>query len=240
MQSKNRVLTIAGATLLTIGILIGFVVAGAIIWGDLEASLFTSGIRADSRLGRLNCPVLITSNEVGTITATLKNPAQKDSDRYLIAAVSEGYTSLIREIKTKVPIAANSKQKVEWKIYPEDAAFDSVVLFRVYVNAKYPYPSMGANCGVIRIDVPFLTGKQIFALMVSMSVVTVSTGIVLTEKGIRDTNSKSRSKINAVYFLIGTLAVAAVLGYMGVWIFGIVALAIAVILTGLILFRRSA
>ena len=101
------------------------------IWGDLEASLFTSGLRPDESLSTLRCPVIITASETGTITAELNNPTEKHLERYLIANISEGYASLVREIRTSLPIPPDDKGKVEWKIYPEDAAFDQrVILFQ--------------------------------------------------------------------------------------------------------------
>jgi len=236
---RKKIIQISGGFILFFAILLSFALSSAIIWGDLEASLFTSGINPDSRLKNLNCPVLITSSEVGTVYTVIKNPTNKDSERYLMAFVSEGYASLVREIRTKVPIPASGKQKVEWKIYPEDAAFERVVLFRVYMNAKYPYPSMGGNCGVIRIDFPWLTGNQIFAALVGITLVSMASGTALWEYGIRPANNKTRNRTNAVYFLLGTLIVAGILGYVGMWVFGIMALAVAVILLGVIVFRRT-
>ena len=49
---------------------------------------------------------------------------------------------------------------------PEDAAYDRIIFFRVYVNAKYPYPSMGGSCGIILLDWWGLTGNQILAIMI--------------------------------------------------------------------------
>jgi hypothetical protein len=236
---NKKLFKIIGGLILTVAVLLGFTISSGIIWGDLEASMFTSGINPDSRLKNLNCPVLITSNEVGTVSITLKNPTNKDSERYLMANVSEGYASLVREVRTKVPLPASGKQKVEWKIFPEDAAFDRVVFFRVYMNAKYPYPSMGGNCGVIRIDFPWLTGNQVFAALVGITLVSITGGATLWESGIRPASNKLRNRTNAIYFLLGTLTIAGILGYLGVWVFGILALAIAVILAGVIIFRRT-
>ena len=152
MKQKKKLFKVFGGGLLTLGILFGFVLCGLIVWGDLEASIFTNGVNGDSSVKNLKCPVMITSNETGTISVVLKNPAEKDSDRFLRTSVTEGHTTLVRETKTKVPLPANGKQKVEWKIYPEDAAFKRVVLFQVYVSAKYPYPSMSGYCGIIKVD----------------------------------------------------------------------------------------
>ena len=78
MNKNNRLLHWLSLLIFTFGILIGIAVAGGIIWGDIEASIFDSSIKAKSAL-RLRRPVLITTNEVGKISATLKN--LKDRER---------------------------------------------------------------------------------------------------------------------------------------------------------------
>ena len=164
MNKKQKSLKIAGGSLFSIGIIMGFILSSVIVWGDLEASLFTSGMRADKSLSTLKCPIVITASETGKITAVLNNPTEKTMERFMVANISEGYATLVREIKTNLPIPPEEKQKVEWKIYPEDAAFDErVILFRVYINPKYPHPSLGANCGVVRVNIEGVTGNQIVA-----------------------------------------------------------------------------
>jgi hypothetical protein len=237
VKRNKTFLKICGGGFLTLGILIGFLLCGLIVWGDLEASVFTNGINGDASIKNLRCPVIITSNETGTVSVWLKNPADKDSDRFLRASVSEGHATLVRETKTKVPLPANGKQKVEWKIYPEDAAFKRVVLFQVYVSAKYPYPSMSGHCGIIKVDIPWLSGNQILALLSVVSVVSMGVGVLMWETGIRPASNKTRVSSNGIYFLVGTLVATAVFSYLGLWLLGVLGLVVAIIMTGVIIFR---
>lgn len=237
MQQSKGLLKISGGLFLFLGIVLGFLVCGIMVWGDLEGSMFTNGINGEVSLRNLKCPVIITADEIGTISTTLKNPVDKDSDRFLRAYVSEGYASLAREIKTKVPLPASGKNKVEWKISADDAAFKRVVLFQVYVNAKYPYPSMSGNCGVIRINVPWINGRQIFALSSLSAVTFFGLGAVLWELGVRPAEQRTRSRCSAVYFLAGVLTITALFSYFGLWILGLLGVAVAIILVGVIVFR---
>ena len=142
-------------------------IAGGIIWGDIETSVFDSSIKAKSSL-RLNCPVAITTDEVGKISATVENQWIEEKKFYVRAHISEGYVSLNREINQQIPVAPGEKGKVSWEIYPEDAAYNRIILFRAYVNPSYPVPSQGNFCGVLVLDIPFLTGTQIFLLMLGL------------------------------------------------------------------------
>jgi hypothetical protein len=237
MQQSRSLLKILGGFFFSLGILMGFIVCGVMVWGDLEASMFTNGLNGDTVMRTLKCPVIITDNETGTITATLKNPADRDSDRFFRAFVSEGYASLAREIKAKVPLPANGKNKVEWKISGEDAAFERVVLVRVYINAKYPYPSMSGNCGVIKVNIPWMNGKQIFMVSNLAAVTFLGTGAALWEAGIKPAKQRTRARTNALYFLVATLFITALLSYLGLWMLGLFGITIAVILVGVIVLR---
>jgi hypothetical protein len=237
MKKKVAIKNLLGGILISLGILIGFIICSVIVWGDLEASVFTSGDNGDSSIKNLSCPVLITPKETGTISVVLKNPADKESDRYLRAFISEGYATLVRETKTKVPLPANGKQKVEWQVFPEDAAFKRVILFRVYVNAKYPYPSMSGNCGIVKIDIPLLSGNQLLTIASLFSLSSLALGVVIWEFGVNSKTNKGRFSRNAVYFLAGILVLSAIFSYFGFWLIGILGLAVAIILVGVIIFR---
>ena len=238
MNSK-KTLKIAGGLFLTIGIILGFVLSSLMIWGDLEASLFTSGLRADESLSTLKCPIIITSEETGTISATLNNPTEKTLERYLIANVSEGYASLVREIRTNLPIPPEEKQKVEWKIYPEDAAFDErVILFRVYINPRHPHPSMGGNCGVVRVNLQGITGNQLVGSTALISFASIGLGAGLIEYSIRPTKNRARNTVNSAYALAGLVFGGGILGYLGMWVPAIGLLAASVIMLGIIVTRK--
>ena len=238
MKKDKPYLKVIGGSILTVGIVLGFIITAVIVWGDLEASVFTSGINGEKSLKNLNCPVFITPKEIGTVSVVLKNPANKLSDRYLRAYITEGYASLVRETKTKIPLPPNGKQKVEWKVYPEDAAYKRVILFRVYMNAKYPYPSMSGNCGIVKIDIPWLNGNQILIITSSLTLITMILGVVFIELGSQETNSKRDTMKNAIYFLAGSLIFSSVVSYFGMWLVGLLGLAVGIILVGVILFRR--
>ena len=240
MSKKRNTFRIVGGLLFVIGIVFGFTLSSLIIWGDLEASLFTSGLRAEESLA-IRCPVIITASETGTISTILKNPTEKSLERYLIASISEGYASLVREIRTDLAIQPKDKEKVEWKIYPEDAAFNQrVVLFRVYINPRYPYPSLGANCGVVRVNVQGLSGNQIFAGAVALSLISLGAGATLLETGGRPYIGRARTTRNNTFALAGVVLAAGAVGYLGLWVPALALLAISVLLLGVLVSRLLA
>jgi hypothetical protein len=218
------------------GIILGMAIAGGIVWSDLEASLFDSAIKAKSTLS-LSCPVAITMNEVGTITATLKNPVDREKNFYVRAHISEGYVSLKREINQQIPVAPGEKEKVSWEIYPEDAAYNRIILFRAYVNASYPVPSQGNFCGVLVLDIPGLTGMQFFILMLGLSLALIIGGMAYWRKINQPMDKNIESMTNAMIALAAIIYGAIIVSYLGIWILGILLFAISILMIGVIFGR---
>lgn len=237
MNKRQNKLRFLSLVIFTLGTIIGMAVAGGIVWGDLEASLFDSSINANSTLRSLKCPIAITTNEVGTIQATLKNPVEREKKFYVRAHISEGYVSLKREINQQIPVAPGEKETVLWEIYPEDAAYNRVVLFRVYVNASYPVPSQGNFCGVLVLDIPWLTGNQFFYLLLGLSLAGIIGGRWLWRAANPVMNENTASMGNAMNALVVIVYGAILTGYVGMWILGILLFAVSVLMIGVILGR---
>jgi hypothetical protein len=233
MEIKNKLLRLASLLIFSVGILIGMAIAGGIIWGDLEASIFDSSIKPKSPLS-LSCPVAITTHEVGKISATLKNPVEREKKFYVRAHISDGYVSLKREINQQIPVAPGGKEKVSWEIYPEDAAYNRIILFRAYVNPSYPVPSQGNFCGVILLDFPLLSGTQIFILMLGLSLACIIGGSVIWRKVNQPMNKDLQSFTNAMYALAIIIFSTIFVGFLGIWVLGILLFASSILMIGII------
>ena len=97
-MNNNRFARVLSVVLFSIGALLGVVLVGITVWADFEAILFDPGIREDTRLGSLRCPVMITSEETGVIRARVKNTLDRPTDLFIRAHISHGYVTLMREV----------------------------------------------------------------------------------------------------------------------------------------------
>ncbi|HBX69732.1 MAG TPA: hypothetical protein DEH25_10255 [Chloroflexi bacterium] len=238
MEKKQKLIGVVSLLIFALGITLALVIAVGIVWGDFEAALFDPGISADSTLRGFRCPVAITTHEVGKISATLKNSTDRDKSFYVRAHITEGYVLFKREINMQVPVAAGDKEQISWEIYPEDAVYHRLVLFRVYVNASYPDPSRGNLCGVLVVDFPGLTGGQLFILSVALSLAAVIGGRYFWRKSNPNINSKNAKSVSsAITGLAFMVYFTMLIGYLGLWIFGVLLVAITVLMIGVILGR---
>ena len=234
---RNTLLHTLSLLIFVAGILIAMVVAAGIAWSNLEASLFDSSIASKEKLGSLNCPVFITPNEVGIVSATLHNPTEQEKTFYIRTHISEGFVTLKREFNDKIPVPPGEESEVKWEVYAKDAAYDRIVMFRTYVNTSYPLPSMGNFCGILLVNVPWLTGSQVFYLSLVLSLIFVVGGNWWWRKLNAPLEGKMLSVTNAMVALavIAYGAIAAVL--LGQWLVGAILVAISVLAVGVIFGR---
>jgi hypothetical protein len=235
MKGKFRFIQFLGTLLFSIGIALGLFLLGTMVWGDLEASFFASAMNGQKSIGTLHCPIILSSYETGEITATFKNPTDKDWVRFAIVDISEGFVTLKRETKTKIPIPAGGKESTAWQISHQDAAYHRIILFHIFINAQYPYPSLDGSCGVVVMNLWRLTGVQILLLITITALFCVVLAIFLWKKSVPPANDQDWNRIKSMYALAIIVVAGLVIGYIGAWVIALLCLAAAVLMVGIII-----
>lgn len=238
MKIYKKFLQMMGTLIFTLGVLAGLFLLIMMVWGDLEASLFSRGLEADKSLTSLHCPVFISPQETGLVTARLRNPTEMDWERFVRVNISEGFVTLTRELTSSIPVKASNSQKVQWEVYPEDAAYDRIIFFRVYINAKYPYPSLGSSCGILLLDWWGLTGMQILVGTILAFLGLTGIGFLLLKVNTSRSDENAWHAINAMVALAVIVTLGLIISYLSVWVVGLLLLAAALLMAGIIIGRR--
>lgn len=238
-KNHTKITRHLGTLAFSVGIVLAFILLSLMVWGDLEASLFSSSLDAAKSLGSLRCPVFMSPNETGLITARFNNPTDLDWERYSRVFISEGFVSLMREIKRPIPVPAGGTQTVEWEVYPEDAAYDRIIFFRIYVNAKYPYPSLGGSCGIIMMDAGNLTGRQLFISFLVFSIALTALGLIIWKSKLDRSDPHFLNKVRSRYALTIILSLGIVIAYFGSWVIALLFLTVALLMIGIIIGRQT-
>jgi hypothetical protein len=144
----------------------------------------------------------------------------------------------MREIKRPIPIPAGGAEIVEWEVYPDDAAYDRIIFFRIYVNAKYPYPSLGGSCGIIMLDTGGLSGQQLFFSLLMISLITTALGLIIWKSKLKPSDPLYLNKVRSRYALITILFSGIVIAYFGSWVIALLILAVGVLMIGIIIGRQ--
>lgn len=231
MKVNNKISGTLGAFLFAAGFVVGFVVFAALVWADLEAAVFDTSIKGDKSLRTLRCPVLITEDEMGTISAAFHNPLDRPVNFFVRTRISDGFVTLMREDKEILRVEPGATERLEWTVAADDAAYDMVVLVKVLLMGHYPLPSRQATCGVLTLDVPFLSGRQIVALSIATSLVFMALGGGLWLASNRPLNEETQiGRARGMGALAASVLVGMLVGFVGSWLLGLIVVIVTALL----------
>ncbi len=234
-KSLNRWVRPLAILLFSLGLLLGSALFAVMIWSDFEAALFNPGLQQDAALRSLRCPVLITTSETGTVTASLRNPLDRSTERYVRAYITDGFVTLMREVNRSVSLAPGETARLEWTVTADDAAFERLILLKVVVRGRYPLPSRQGTCGILVVDAPLLKGSQIFALWLGASLLCMGLGLRLWVRVRRSLREQERQATRAMAALAGSVVVGMIIAWFGWWVPGLVIFLTTLLGTGVII-----
>jgi hypothetical protein len=156
---------------------IGIILLGASVYADFEASLFDIPLNADEDIRKFSCPILIDSDEVGRIRATVKN----DSDQVILRTITghfSQYSALTRREETfRTNFDPFESKNIYWEITADDAVYGHLILVKVYLYGRATNPAREAGCGVLVLDLPWnLTGDQVVVVLLVFGISLMLTG----------------------------------------------------------------
>lgn len=231
MTGRDNLLRTVGAILFLVGFALGALIFAGVIWADLEGAMFDTAVRGDKSLRTLRCPILITRNETGTISAAFHNSLDRPIRFSIQARISQGFVTLMREDKTILPVDAGGTERLEWTVTAEDAAYGSVVLVNILQRGHYPLPSRQATCGILVLGLPFLNGRQALTLAVAVSLVLMALGGALWLRGSWPLRKGGDLELaRGMGALALSVVVGMVVGFLGAWLLGLIVVVITVLL----------
>jgi hypothetical protein len=220
MKMQTKGLHNLGLAIFTFGVLLGLILNGLTVWGDIEANLFDVSIGADQSLKSLRCPLVISSSETGAVTASFTNTADRELTLIILARISESRLTVMREYRTTLPLSPGDTRTLQWEVTKEDAAYEHFILVRIHALRNTPIPSQSSACGVLVLDIGNLTGNQIVTLLLIGGLGSMLVGARLWWLANRPIFGR---KQEAAYAMAG-LAISVILGiivsYFGNWLLG--------------------
>lgn len=190
IQKKMTILLIIGILLFIASLSLGVVFNALAVWNDLEGmsfwghpegSSFDSSIEAGGTITRLNCPVLLTSRDLGKVTATIKNPKDTQSKTWIQASISKpGEPDNLIRNRQELMLEPAESVSISWQVDKSNKLFDRVIYVRVFLfQTQYHPPSATKHCGIIIKDIGKLSGNQAIALITGTSLLGMALGTLL-------------------------------------------------------------
>lgn len=229
MNASKKPVSILSILLFGAGVVIGLVFSVFQIWGDIEASLFDPNLMGDAALD-LHCPMVLTANETGTVYATFTNEATWDINLIVQADISEKYLDMFRHERVILKLAPGQSQEVRWTVSAADKVYGRFVFVKAANIRQMPNPGRIATCGIVVVNLPFLTGTGVVILAIGLTAILVMAGIILWYRSNRPLVGKGRDVMRAMSWLGGMVGAAILSGIFGAWLPGVLVCVISVLL----------
>ncbi len=146
------------------------------------------------------------------------------------AHVTDGFVTLMNEYITDVPLEPGETQTVDIPIRPEDAAYGRLILVRVHQMKELSNPYKNASCGVVLVNIPFLTGTQFVILVILLSALLTIGGLVLWALHSRPIVLKRKRTFTSLLIFVALSVALATVALIGGWIIGAVLTAVWVLM----------
>jgi hypothetical protein len=215
MVTKRPKARLFALLLFAIGVLPGIALVGAGAWADIEAMFYGFGKFGNDPVRSLLCPLLITPASGTHITARFRNPSDKPIRQRLRIDVSG---LLARKEESRLDLAPHEAKRVAWDVSWNDIDMGFLVLAKVTAYAAYPLPYRESTCGLVAINVPFLTGGWLTALVISLALVCMGAGLRLWWLEIGPLDGRPRQTGQALLFLAAAVVIGLVASLMGLTI----------------------
>jgi hypothetical protein len=232
---KTKSTRYLGLGLFLLGVLIALACAGIIVWGDMEATLFDPAISPQGTLNTLKCPVMMTAVETATVSVSFDNPLDRTLYVGIRAHFSQGYVTLIREERDTFSLEPGERQRLEWTVGPEDAAFKNIVLVRIHAQTNGPVRYSSGSCGIVVVRLPFLTGSLLFGLLAAVSLVCMGGGMALWVLSQQPWGRQGVDITRAMGTVAAILVAANIVGLLGMWLIALIILLFTVLLGGIMI-----
>lgn len=220
-----------GVLIFAIGVLASALLTGGLAWAGLEATLYHFHRYTDESFDGLSCPLLMTHQETGTVRVAVYNPSGSVIAPNMTIHLSDSWIPTSDEVS--VEVEPGEIRELEWDISSENVDRDYFIFAKVYSAPSNSMPAAEATCGILALNVPFLTGIQLLSLWLALGLVFPPLGLWVWRLSLVQPRKMPWIATALVVTSFGGL----VASLSGVWMLGIVFL-IAVVLMVQALPRR--
>jgi hypothetical protein len=174
---------------------------------------------------------MITAEKPGTVSAGFRNPTDQDVEFRIRTHISQ-YVPMWREETAKLTVASGEIRRLAWTVTADDKVQGNLVLVKVLRHRKYPLPALLGSCGILVVDLPYLTGNLITALVIVACLLGIAGGIAMWARGSRHLRGQSAATARAMGVLAGVCLTGMVLSVLGAWMLGIIFFAATLLVIG--------
>lgn len=238
---KNKTLRILSILIFSLGVLLGLAYFASATWADVESVFYGFDRYGKKVTSSMRCPVLVTSTETATITAKFKNTTDQPIRPTVRFQASN--SGVFRAETSRLSLEPGQQETLEWKATTDDMVLNRFIFVKIYTFASYPMKDVEQTCGMLVLNVPGLTGVQISAAAIVLSLAGLAGGSALWSVANKPLKDRSMEAMRAMVTLIVVIALGIISVLLAWWLPGVLLSALSLILTGVIIanfFQSSA
>lgn len=220
------------------GVAAGLFLIFVAVWADMESSLYGFPRLANTGLGGLHCPILLTPEEAGTISLNVSNPTEGRISPAIKILISTPI--LPQESLESLQLAPGESKRLQWSVGPENVDLRRFIFAKVLLYSAYPLPSRETSCGIFILDLPG-RGPLITSLLVALSLLGMGWGLYAIQKNGAEKSALSpwRGKqFGAMVFLAFMIVLGLLICFAGNWLIALVVLVLALLTIVILLGAR--
>lgn len=233
MKKPKLPLAIVGVTLCLFGLLLGLTLAAVATWADVEAAFYGFEQFGKKNSTLMRCPVFLTKGEVGSITATFKNPAAQAVRPTVKFQVSNPW--LIRTEMRVLSLAPGESYTLQWEVGGEDIVWRRFIFAKMYTFASYPLPDLEQTCGILVLGVSGLRGVQVYYLTLGLAAVLFLGGLWLVKSSALF--PAFRQRLHLLLFLLAMVIADLLSVALSWWVLGVILTAFSLLTLGILIGR---
>jgi hypothetical protein len=232
MKKQSFFLAALGIGFFFLGIMLGLALSGGVVWGELEARLYTS-FTATSGLRTLECPLMLAPAESGFVTATFDNPTDELVKPVIRLEVS--HPGSARQTSQTLSLAPGATHTLNWTVGADDTIFSRLILVSVYQSQYRQLPSRLGLCSILVLGLFGLSGSQTFTLIFAVSILSLMVGGAMWLLRMRSLGGPVLGVTNAGGVLAAIMLAGMLSSLLRWWGLTLFCLALTVLMIGVII-----
>jgi hypothetical protein len=162
----------------------------------------------------------MTSSETGAVTASITN--NTDRDLSILVQTEISYYGAATSERVSYPLAVGETRRLSWTVTSDDIVYGHLIMERVYVFNTYTFPSRTNTCGTVVVNLPGLTGIQLFIIVLALSLAGMAAGWSLWLAGSRPLHVEGFIAMRAMIILTAVVLIGILSGCVGWWALGLI------------------
>ncbi len=234
-QEKSKIVTMASLALFIAGIAITIAVQTVYTWGVVEATQFDRndpGLQvADQPVDSFRCPLVVTTGEVGVVSASFTNPTELTRPRLVRTNISDGFIIARRELSTNLSLAPGETQTLTWEVTTEDAVWNRFIIVRVFaVRSAAAMPAQVSTCSIIAVDLPGIPGSWLATALLALGIFGSVGGLAGWVWGKRPLSYQDNRHMKQMGLIAALVVFGLFISLAGYWILSITVLFLSLLL----------